>query len=281
MWCVTVSVVSPGRSGTTRSNASSRSSRPPEVEPGRGLVEREQRCVGDQPAGEHDPRPLAFRAGREEPRSRASPAPTAASAARAPDAPAGSASASRIVPGEPGEHDVDRALLRVEAAAERGLDEADPPPQLVQRHPAEPAAEHLGRALARAGLRRGDPEQRRLPGAVRPDDPPVLARASRPVDPVEDRLAHAVGRPPEADTLEPDGSAADSLDGRRTFEAPTLEGSARSILLAVAAAAVFAATASGEADGGRAEVDGAARPDVERPERRPSPRVAQASQERA
>ena len=99
----------------------------------------------------------------------------------------------------PDEHDVERALLGIEPAPERRLDEADPPAQIVQRHAAEPAAEHAGGAVARPRLRRGDPQQRRLPGAVRADDPPVLALRGRPVDPVEDDLADAVRGPPEAD----------------------------------------------------------------------------------
>ena len=137
-------------------------------------------------------------------RRRASaPAPTSSSAARA---------RSRCVGGQllgqqdrarqAGEHDVDRPLFGVEPAAERGLDEPDPPPQLVQRHPAEPASEHPRRPLARPHLRRGDPQERRLPRPVRPDDPPVLARLGRPVDPVEDGLPHPLRRAPEADLLE-------------------------------------------------------------------------------
>ena len=108
-----------------------------------------------------------------------------------------------------------RALLGIEATAERGLDEPDPAPQLVERHPAEAAAEHPGGALARPRLGRGDPKQRRLAGAVRADDPPVLALPGRPVDPVEDDLPDAVRGAPEADLLEPDGLPHPRGDSRR------------------------------------------------------------------
>ena len=68
MWWVTVSVVRPGRSCDRALERLEQQLAPAEVEPGGGLVEREQRRVGDQPAREHDPRALALRAAREEPR---------------------------------------------------------------------------------------------------------------------------------------------------------------------------------------------------------------------
>ena len=65
MWWVTVSVVRPGRSRDRAFERLEQELAPAQVEPGRRLVESEHRCVGDQAAGEHDPRALALRARRE------------------------------------------------------------------------------------------------------------------------------------------------------------------------------------------------------------------------
>ena len=92
----------------------------------------------------------------------------------------------------------------------------------AQMRPSAGAAVVLGGRLGRVPLhelrrriglvepalgRRFYPEQRRLAGAVRPDDPPVLTLARRPVDPVEDHLADAVRAAPEAHVFEAHGLA--------------------------------------------------------------------------
>ena len=130
----------PDGPATACSNASSSSSRPPRSSPAAGSSSARSGAVGDQPARQHDARALPLRQAREEPgRELVGARPPRARRRARSTASAGSSSASRIDPIKPGEDDVDRALLRIEAAPERRLDEADPPAQLVQRHPSEPA----------------------------------------------------------------------------------------------------------------------------------------------
>ena len=110
-------------------------------------------------------------------RSARSAAPTSASSSRARRSSA--SSTSRIVPAIPGLHDVDGALVGVEAPPERGVDEADLAVQLRQRVAADLAAEDARDAAARPHPRRDHAQQRRLAGAVRAEHDPALA-ARRP-----------------------------------------------------------------------------------------------------
>src|SRR6185312_10023000 len=85
-------------------------------------------------------------------------------------------------PGEAGGDDLTRGLDGIEAAAERRLDDADPATELRHRDTAQPASENERTAAARTHLRRCDAQRRRLPGAVRSEQRPVLAPRHGPLD---------------------------------------------------------------------------------------------------
>src|SRR5207237_105778 len=103
--------------------------------------------------------------------------------------------------------DLEDALLRIDAPADRRLDDADPFAERGHRDLAELSAEDRRPPAARADLCGRDPEQRALPGAVRADNAPVLSFTDAPVDTGEDGAPHSVGRAPDGDVLEQDDHA--------------------------------------------------------------------------
>ena len=128
-----------------------------EIEAGGGLVEHEQRGGGDQRPREQDAGPLPLGAARERPLRERPGADVVEQRARRGHIAGGQRVGQQDRAGDPGEHDVERPLLGIEAAAEGGLDEADPAPQLRHARPAELLAEHGDGAGARAQLGRGEP----------------------------------------------------------------------------------------------------------------------------
>jgi len=176
-----------------------------QVEPAARLVEQEQARLREERTG--DQRPLALSLGAV-----AEPPLSDRSEPERPDELVG-----------PVEVEAGEALLEV--ADRRGCSRADDLPHGQQRGKAaadarvhEPdrlaqprevgPAHRLSQDLDGAGGGEvhcaGDRQQRRLPGAVRPEERPALSGAHRPGDPVDDRLPRAARDVPApyADVLE-------------------------------------------------------------------------------
>src|SRR5581483_3497160 len=188
------------------------------------LVEDEQRRLGHQRPRQQHARALSLGAARERSRRELERADEAEQTPRPLELARLRVARDENRAGAAREDDVEHALLRVDPPADRRLDDADPPPELGQRDPAEAAAEDRRASAARPELRRRHPEQGALSRPVGADHAPVLGTLDAPVDAVDDGAPDAVRRAPDRHALEQDdgvGHGATRRTVRPTMRPPT------------------------------------------------------------
>lgn len=160
---------------------------PGEIEPGRGLVEQHDRRLVHQRPGEQHPRPLARRERAEEMCRQPGDAHPLEAVDRSGIVVGAVSMPPRFERGVARRaDDVERGERRPELIGHGRRDEADAAPQDADIGVTEVLAEHFDRPGRRMFVERGDPQQRRLAAAVRPEHEPTLRSCDVERDAVED-----------------------------------------------------------------------------------------------